>query len=37
MFNKALAKLILNLFSENKHDENTPLTRALQYYGPNAT
>jgi hypothetical protein len=37
MFNKALAKLILNLFSEKQHDENTPLTRALQYYGPNAT
>jgi hypothetical protein len=36
MFNKALEKLIPNKFSENIHDENTPLTRALQYFEPNA-
>jgi hypothetical protein len=28
---------MLILFSETKHGENTPLTRALHYYEPNAT
>jgi hypothetical protein len=28
MFNKALAKLIPNKFSQNIYDENTPVTRA---------
>jgi hypothetical protein len=28
---------MLNKFSENKNDENTPLMCALHYYGPNAT
>jgi hypothetical protein len=28
---------MLNLFSKNKHDENTPLMRALHYCEPNAT
>jgi hypothetical protein len=37
MFMKHYSKLILNLFSENKHGENTPLTRALHYYEPIAT
>jgi hypothetical protein len=31
--NKINIKLI---FLENNHDENTPLTRTLHYYGPNA-
>jgi hypothetical protein len=36
MFNKALAKLIPNKFSQNIYDENTPVTRAWQYFEPNA-
>jgi hypothetical protein len=31
-----LGHLILILFSENKHDEKSPLMRALYYYDPNA-
>jgi hypothetical protein len=36
MFNKALEKLLPNYFSEIIHDENTPPTRAFDYFKPNA-
>ena len=37
MLTRHLTKLILNLFSENMHDKNSPLMCTLHYYEPNAT